>query len=407
MKFSALFAPLAILSAAVQAQTPPYLETAPLSFLRAFAITSVASTTTGPAPIQPGANVPLDPVTLRPDHRITTDIGTPLYYSEETGEQSFWVRQSQRAVLERIALQQQNRIKALAANEITAINTLKDEIDDLKEAIAIATDVGQQETLQTQLTAAEQRLDLQKELLAKRITQILVSDAQLAALKKQLKYAKEEFNDQGARWELLAVREPQRTVEAAGHAPYKIFLGRIDRPLRIITRTFDSGLRIQPYFSVGATTETLVNGGVTRAIGTGCTTVFEIEFDRDLDPATLPSEIDFEFADDPLHLLPQEALPFAEPGVDYNKKLVRWVSFGSGYMTYGIRSTPGPLAAVLPINVRMTGHGSWGRETATVVDGVTTFTDGRSGVTPFAIKMGDVKFQHRNLFPDFDLGANL
>jgi hypothetical protein len=408
MKFSALVVPLAILSTATlgQAQTPAFLETAPLSFLRAFSITGVASTTKGPLPIEPGANGPLDPDRLRPDHRITTDIGTPIYYTE-TGEQSFWVRQSQRAVLERIALQQQKRLQTLVAVEIAEINTLKEEIEDLEEAIANASDVGEQQALEAELNAAEQRLSLQKQLLAKKITEILLSDQQLAALKAQLKYAREEFNDQGSRWELVAVREPQRSFDAAAHTPYKIFLGRIDRPLRIITRTFDSGLRIQPYFSLGATTETLVNGSVTKATGTGCTTVFEIEFDRDLDPATPPTEINFEFATDPLHLVAQEDLPFAEAGVDYNTSLVRWVSFGSGYMTYGIRSTPGPLAAVLPINIRMTGHASWGRVSEDVVDGVTSITSGQSGVAPFAIKMGDVKFQHRNLFPDFVLGADL
>jgi hypothetical protein len=409
MKFSSLFAPLALLSAVttLQAQTAPYLETAPLSFLRAFAITTVSSTTKGPLPIPPGTSVPLDPDKLRPDHRITTDIGIPLYYSEESGEQSFWVRQSQRAVLERIAMQQQKRLHILLANEIAEIRSLEDLVEVIKTDLANATDAGEQTALKTQLNSTEQRLGFLKEQLVKQTKALFGSDAQLFTLEAQLTYAEDEFDDQGNRWELLAVREPQRSVEAAGRTPYKIFLGRVDRIRRMITRTYDSGLRIQPYFSLGATTETLVNDGVTRATGTGCTTVFEVLFDRDLDSATPLTEINFQFAADPLHRVANESLPLAEAGVDYNTNLVRWVSFGSGYMTYGIRSTPGPLAAVLPVNIRITGHGSWGRGAESITDGVTTYTDSHGGVTPFAIKVGDVKFQHRNLFPDFELGADL
>ena len=321
MKLSSFVASLVILSAgsALPAQTPAYLETMPLSFLRAFAITTITSTTKAPAPLTPGTNVPLDPDGLRPDHRITTDIGAPLYYSEETGEQSFWVRQSQRAVLERIALQQQKRLQVLLADQITAVRALEALIDDLEQEIANATDVDQQTTLENQLAAAEKRLALQKSEIVKQTKALFASDEQLAAFDQQLKYAKEEFDDVGSRWELLAVREPQRSVEAAGRAPYKIFLGRIDRPKRLQTRTFDSGLRLQPYFSLGSATETLVNDSVTKAVGAGCTIVFEIRFDRDLDPATPLTHIDFEFAADPLHLVAKDNLALAEAGVDYNK----------------------------------------------------------------------------------------
>ncbi len=411
MKLSSLFAPLALFSVAstLHAQSAVYLETAPLSFLRAFAITSVVSSTKGPLPIEPGASIPLDPDDLRPDHRITTDIGAPGYYSEASGDQSFWVNQSERAVLERLALQQQKRLQLLLADEIAAIKELEALVDNLEAQIAVATDLNEQTALKNQLAAAEERLSLQKELLGKRSKTLFSSDLQLATLDAQLRYAKSEFDDEGARWELLAVREPQRGVEAAGHAPYRIFLGRIERTSRMITRTFDSGLRIQPYFSIGSTTETLADGGVVSAksSGAGCTTCFELLFDSDLDAATDLTQIDFKFATDPLHLVAKENLALAEERIDYNTEFTRWNSIGSGYMTYGIRSTPGPVAAVIPVNVRITGHGSWARVTETTdADGITTFSNARGGINPCAIKVGDVKYQHRNLFPDFALGAN-
>ncbi len=164
MKLSSLFAPLALFSVAstLHAQSAVYLETAPLSFLRAFAITSVVSSTKGPLPIEPGASIPLDPDDLRPDHRITTDIGAPGYYSEASGDQSFWVNQSERAVLERLALQQQKRLQLLLADEIAAIKELEALVDNLEAQIAVATDLNEQTALKNQLAAAEERLSLKR-----------------------------------------------------------------------------------------------------------------------------------------------------------------------------------------------------------------------------------------------------
>jgi hypothetical protein len=327
------------------------------------------------------------------------DIGAPIYHTT-VGDQTDWVVQSQKTVLEQIARQEQARLRTLLASEVERIGALKSQIKSLEAQIAATSDSAARDLLQDQLDEANAQLSPLEAYVKKQSVDLFKTDDELWELSALLKYAQDEFNDAGARWELTAVRAPQRTVDAAARTPYSIFLSRIDRTRRNPTRTFDTGLRINPFFAVGSSVETLDANGVTRATG-NYTTHFEIRMDPSFS-GTEAGYVNFIVADDPLHLVDKEDLALAEPGVNYNKQLVRTVTFGSGYMTFAIRSTPGPLAAVVPTKIRITGNGTWLRHGESIDDdGFTTFIDPKGGITPFAIKMGEAKFQSTSLFPDF------
>jgi hypothetical protein len=204
--------------------------------------------------------------------------------------------------------------------------------------------------------------------------------AQIDSIEDEIDYLKGELS---GRWEITAVREPQNTVAGCAGTPYSLFLTRLEYTRGRPSRNYDTGFRIEPIYTAGNSTETLAAGVVTKATG-NYTTHFRLVFDSS-------------YYSDPLYLLDPEARADAIEGEDYNTKLQYWGAFGTGYMTYSIRSTPGPIAAVLPTKIKITGHGTW----LNIVGNDEGYPIVYPGIAPLSIKMGEIKYQNRNLFPSF------
>ena len=304
-----------------------YLETAPLSILWNFTITGVANSTTPLAPLVEGVD---NPDIIRPTERISVDTGLYITYTNDNGNQAFFVKHFQRKILEEFA--ESSRTLSGQAKSLPD-GTEKDEI----------------------------------------LEDIEFFESEIAYLKGEI----------DGRWEITAVREPQNTVAGCAGTPYSLFLTRIEYTRGRPSLNYDTGLRIEPIYTAGNSTETLTSGVVTKATGS-YTTHFRLVFKSD-------------YYTDPLYLLTREARAEAIPGKDYNTKLQRWEAFGTGYMTYSIRSTPGPAAAVLPTKIKITGHGTW----LNVVGNAEGYPIPYRGIAPLSIKMGEIKYQNRNLFPAF------
>lgn len=401
------------------------LETASVSILWNFTVTGVVSATTGPKPIVPGAPGALDPDALRPVDRVTTDTGLPIVYSGGNGDQAFFSRQLVRRVLENAAEEYKTLAEQLKAalgaveEKLSAAQESADELlngangirektetynnnasrldllprlidattDSVKRAALVAEQddlVATQPGLAADIAALQLELDLYDELISEYKIEIADQNAEfaplMASLEAKIKRLK-QFADE--RWELTALREPQTTVAGATSTPYRIFLTRIERAKGIAAvETYDSGLRIEPIYSAGSSDETLASGVVTKATGS-YTTHFRLAFSNF-------------YANDPLHLIEADKRADLLDGEDFNTTGDLWTVAGTGYMTYKIRSTPAPVSTVVPTGRKITGHGSWIHELITA-DGISPF----AGIAPLSIKMGEVKYQNRNLFPEF------
>ncbi len=366
-------------SAAISRAQTPYLETASLSFLAGFTVTGVGSTATSLTPVVPGAPGVIDPDKVRPIDRITTDIGAPIIYTLGNGDQAFFTKQLVRVVMEKAA----EDYKSVYLERANAIKPISELIAATERAISVLTSTLQQ-TIDpdTRASLIAERDELEDQLEDQR-NELLDLEApyseRLSTLEGRVAYLK--FHAEG-KWELTAIRDAQTTVSGVASTPYSVFLTRIERTATGLSRSFDTGLRLEPIQSAGVATETLSNGRVVKAVG-NYTTHFRLEFSSF-------------YANDPLGAIKASERADAIDGEDYNTAGDLWTVGGTGYMTYSIRSTPGPLAAVVPSNIKTSGHGSWSHIIITK-EGVS----GTGGVAPFAIKMGEVKFQNRNLFPDF------
>jgi hypothetical protein len=336
-RLSLLAASCLALTGAARAQSASYLETIPLTFLWNFNLTGVSGTTIGNEPLTPEQLAQIDPDRLRPVDRVTTENGVPIGYDKGSGNQAFLVRHLLRALLDR-------------------------DNPTITEEDAAST-----------------------------------------------------------RWELTAVRAPQTSLEGVTSTPYQIFLTRKDptvigrpgqvRPVNVQTdvplqpsagelTAINTGLSITLGASVANVTETLAEGVVTKASGS-VTTAFSLTFGSifyddprfPLLPFDSPTEED-----------PEPKIPVA--GVDYWSKRNVWSASATGYMTYSLRSTTPSAnnpAAVAPTKIKATGVGSWfhifqdlNPENA---NSGNDFSYG--GIAPLSIKMGEVKYQNRNLFPGF------
>lgn len=373
---------LGLATSPAHAQTAAYVETASLSILWNFTATGISGTTIGPTPIEPGAPGAIDPDKLRPADRITTDTGSLIVHTLGNGNQAFFTAQLIRSTLERYA----EEYRALAIERDEELKPVKEDIKETEDAIA-AVNNQLSATVDPEARAAliATRTNLEAQLADLKLDVLVIENEyapRLASLENNIAYLKREAT---GRWELTSVREPQSTVAGATSTPFKVFLTRIEPSRgRSPTRTFDTRLRIIPLYSAGTSVETLSSGLVTKATGS-YTTHFRLAF----------SSL---FTTDPLSALDEEDRATAIEGEDYNTAGDIWFVAGTGYMTYSLRTTPGPLAAVLPTRVKITGHGSWSHLIFTPDTG-SSF----SGIAPLSIKMGDIKYQDRHLFPDINV----
>jgi hypothetical protein len=165
---------------------------------------------------------------------------------------------------------------------------------------------------------------------------------------------------------------------------YRIFLTRIDPFRGRVIRGYDSGLRLVTKYSAPKTTETLSGNTLVKVTGTA-TTYFTLALSA-------------MYATDPLYLVAFESRGTQEEGTDYNTGGENWEILGGGYMTYSVRCTAGTPVAVAPTKMKITGYGSWYHMT---FDLANNGADYFSGTAPLNIRMGEVKYQRSEYFPEF------
>ncbi len=200
-------------------------------------------------------------------------------------------------------------------------------------------------------------------------------------LEGEIEYLKKHLND---KWELTLVRLPQASVAEALNSPYWVFLSKIDFLQNRALRAYDTGMRIVPKYSAGTITETLGSETVVKVAG-NVTTYFQLEFEST-------------YGADPLHAVDLDARRTNYETKSYNTSGERWHAFGRGYMTYTLRSTAGAPLAVAPAKMKATAFGSW-IHTIFSTEDFETF----GGTAPLSIRMGEVKYQRSEFFPDFTL----
>ena len=212
-----------------------------------------------------------------------------------------------------------------------------------------------------------------------------------------------------ARWQLLAVREAPKTVEEIATNPYKIYLSVLDRtdnnaprdPLAvdsysaeiapdIIGDIWPTGmtLTLGQWAASGTVKETQPQDYVTVASGK-VTTAFTINY------GSL-------FYEDPRHNAQDN------PGIhQYHLKRHAWNMFASGHIVYNIRSVPSPSGgAFMASNVSLTGTGGFHYIGTTVeIENEAikriVINSNRAGLAPLTIKMSNIQYQDRRLFPGF------
>jgi hypothetical protein len=356
--------------------TTPYLETASVTFQCNFTITGIASTR-DPVPV--GGIGSINPDSLRPVDRVTTDIATLINYAPSNGDQAFFVKHLLRAATERFA----QEYKTIAVARAEALAEVVAEIADLEEnlaAINAQLEVTTDPDARTALNAQKASVTASIETKTNEAAVIAAPyDSQLAVIDAKLEYLKLESSDQ---WEIMSVRNAQASIAGATSTPFALFLSRTERTKRGITYTFDTGLRLTPIYSAGNSSETLSSGTLTKVTGNYVTHL----------------SLSFEslYASDPLSSIDPESRAAAVDGKDYNTSAEYWETDASGYMSYTLRSTPGPIVAVYPSNIKLSGHGSWEHYPQAEAD-----APFYAGVAPFAIKIGAVKYQNKNVFPEF------
>lgn len=339
-----------------QAQTPPpYVETTSLTFIWNFSDTFISTTTQAISDVGTGQ---LDPELLTGDDPISTDTGVAEAYSP-TGNQTFFIQRILQALI---------RNKGF---DLNGDDFIRDEEDEEPEVVRAA----------------------------------------------QIDRAALPLN-----WQLIAVREVPRTVAELATNPYKLYISVIDRvrgsgnipvdelsaeeppdrfdeSLPLGFRLINTGmtLTLGQWAATGVTTESYTDDIVTAATGK-VTTAFRLDFGA-------------VYYDDPRHSRADNPPPALNT---YHLKRNVWSMSATGHLTYNIRSIPAAAAAHssdLPLagsfvatNVNMTGTGQFIHayreldDKFVEKDNFFTF----AGLAPLKVKMGNIQYQNRNLFPDFN-----
>jgi hypothetical protein len=395
MKFSTLAYPFALalgLSASLGAaeSRPPYLETSSFSILSNFYVTGV-TITTRPLPANLERFIE-DPSTLKPGERLSTHVGKPITFSAGTGDQAFFINNIQQKLLSQFA--EEVRVGNSKLSQINRLNSLGeegflDELDrtevSLQERLADAERVlartNDQEFLRVYF-ARQSVLTLQRDLevIAYARTLVNLSPDQLIeeeiAVQDAIFFENAKSTYLSSRidgiWELTAVRAPQRSVSSSGTSNYVIVMTSLD-PVAVGRPgyPFDTGLRIELLGTAANTTETISSEALTAARGNQRTHFkFEYEF--------------------------------------YGRQESRgnfWRNEVSGYLSYDVRATKGPISVVMPTKLQISGTGFWFQQAVTfdkdgfIVEYITPY----AGVSPMKAVMGAVKYQDEALFEDIPL----
>jgi hypothetical protein len=305
-----------------------------------FALTAVAATVRAQTPYLETA-----PITILWNFTLTGSSGTTLGSTPTLPESSAPFNPGALRPIERITTEAGSLITYSAANGNQQHFADKLIVNSVK--------LYRAEAVRLQAAAAAQPDD---------------SPAQLDLLKEAARFstlATYLESETDGRWELTAVREAQTTVEGALNTPFRIFLTRIQPTSGRPSPTFLTDFRLQPISSVVNATETLYAGPATDTVEVGRVTK------ATGNAATIFLRVEFESGGNDGY----------------------WLTFGTAYLTCNIRSTPGPLAAVALSKPSITGHGTW----------VHITPDERyyTGIGPLAIKMGETKYQHKDMFPEF------
>jgi len=229
---------------------------------------------------------------------------------------------------------------------------------------------GNQAFFVTQLTRA----------VLERLAQASINPANTEACETEINFIKKYADNQ---WELTFVREPQTSAEGVMTTPYWLFLTHIDRVTGKSLISYDTGIRLVPKYSAGTKSETFASSQLTNATGS-ITTYFTLAFEN-------------MYATDPLYLIDVADRGGAVEGETYNTTGASWrIRYGSGYLTYSLRKTAGTSQVVAPTRMKATGVGSWEHK---IFDDTDTAT--YAGTAPLSLKLGEVKYQRREFFPEF------
>jgi hypothetical protein len=182
--------------------------------------------------------------------------------------------------------------------------------------------------------------------------------------------------------QITGVREPQLSVEGALSAPYQLYVTVIDRTDAGVMQAIPTPFFLRPLHYVTSSSETLAGAAVTRATGNFTIHYSLYMFSR--------------FADDPLSSVELEdgARQTAFNEGEYNKSGTDWTISATGLATGTLRTTIGENPAVTLSKISLSGHGSW----LELIFGEEDNTDASAGVMPIKIKIGESKFQRRDLF---------
>lgn len=366
MKSSSLFKIVSALALGVgatgslkaQSSPPPYVETTSLTFEWNFLL-SYLSTVTQPAGAPPPAD--LDPSSYDPTEPISTDTSVIRTYDKGIGTQDFFI---------------DRMVQALTRDKLADLDFDIDTPSVAREASIFKPRIG-------------------------------------------------------APWQIVAVREVPKTVEEMATNPYTIYLSYISRVLPTGQSSPIDPVPVDPYApettpdlnpilintgmtlnlgqwaATGDLRETYTDGIVTNASGR-VTTAFTLSFGA-------------AFYDDPRHAAADDAEPH-----QYHLKRHLWSLFANGHIIYNIRSIPGPYGTnpqapagtnlngtFFASGVNMTGSGvfyhrflEWTAEKTPEetyvlkeINPDTRFA--YAGVAPVRVKMGNIQYQNRNMFPDF------
>jgi hypothetical protein len=411
---SALFAATGALGVA-QAQPRPYVETTSLTFLWNFVHTGVSTVTQAPGAL-PGPN--LDPRIYNPTEPISTDTSAAQIYRFGNGTHDFLMERIIQAYTRNrgFNLNEDYFIRDVDHNrdgEIADVDTdgngVLENIDRNDDGIIANIDrngdgIIFNNDLNDDGVISEDEIEVEAELEVESLREALLGKASAPR-----------------NWQLVAVREVPRTVQELATNPYTIYLTIIDRvaygaPI-VLTKIDEYGPEETP--DLPEITE-IINTGITFTLGQWAAsgTVREKYTGPYVTDASgkVTTAFNFKlgalFYDDPRYLAANNAKPH-----QYHLKRHVWELFANGHIIYNLRRIQGPIGvnldgAFYATNVDMTGTGWFSHEFLNCtakeepagnyfIDEVLPSSYAYSGLAPLRVKMGNIQYQNRNMFPDF------
>jgi hypothetical protein len=228
----------------------------------------------------------------------------------------------------------------------------------------------------------------------------------------QLVREMEDYN-----WQITAVREAPYNVRELASNPYRLFLTALERTaggsfVRSIPEYGNEDIIDDPQTARGYGFYTNWDTGLTLTLGEHSGTFTESRFENTGKVKQATGSVTTAFTiqlgarhyEDPRHLVDQ---PRDDPEFNYHLKRNLWSAFGSGLITYNVRTVAQPLPAFVASTVSATGTGYFFHNRSDVEYNQGMLRDRRpvppntytyAGIAPLRINMSNVQYQKRELF---------